>query len=98
MSSTTLVTLSPRATASQRRRASVGTIANPRRNVLPTVLTAVIVAYSLLPLAWLVINASTTQGELFSRFDLRFSGAFAAFDNIALARHYDDGGVRRRSG
>lgn len=91
MSSTTLVTLSPRATAWQRRRASVGTIANPRRNVLLTVLTAIIVAYSLLPLAWLVINASKTQGELFSSFGLWFSGDFALFDNIARALTYDDG-------
>ncbi|WP_110587939.1 carbohydrate ABC transporter permease [Microbacterium suaedae] len=91
MSSTTLVTLSPRATAAQRRRAGIGTIANPRRNVVLTVLTAIIVVYSLLPLVWLVINASKTQGELFSSFGLWFSGDFALFDNIGRALTYDDG-------
>ncbi|WP_230379451.1 carbohydrate ABC transporter permease [Microbacterium sp. ZXX196] len=49
------------------------------------------VVYSLLPLAWLVINASKTQADLFSTFGLWFGNSFALFDNIGRALTYDDG-------
>ncbi|MFF1528524.1 carbohydrate ABC transporter permease [Cellulomonas sp. NPDC058312] len=63
----------------------------PRRSVLLTVLTAVIGLYSLIPLAWLLINASKTQSDLFDSFGLWFSGDFALFSNIADTLAYDDG-------
>jgi multiple sugar transport system permease protein len=63
----------------------------PRRSVLLTVLTAIIGLYSLIPLAWLVINASKTQSDLFDSFGLWFSGDFALFSNIADTLTYDDG-------
>lgn len=63
----------------------------PRRSVLLTVLTAVVGIYALIPLAWLLINASKTQSDLFDSFGLWFSGDFALFSNIADTLTYDDG-------
>jgi multiple sugar transport system permease protein len=63
----------------------------PRRSVLLTVLTAIVGLYSLIPLAWLLINASKTQSDLFDSFGLWFSGDFALFSNIADTLTYDDG-------
>ncbi|MCG2800477.1 MAG: carbohydrate ABC transporter permease, partial [Cellulomonas sp.] len=47
--------------------------------------------YALLPLAWLVINASKTQPHLLSSFGLWFSGPFALIDNIQQVFAYDGG-------
>ncbi|VTR76733.1 carbohydrate ABC transporter permease [Cellulomonas hominis] len=63
----------------------------PRRSVLLTVLTAIIGVYALIPLAWLFINATKTQSDLFDSFGLWFSGDFALFSNIADTLTYDDG-------
>ena len=90
MGTTSLVTLRPNATRSE-KRARLGTIDRPRRSVLLTVLTAVMVVYSLLPLVWLLINSSKTQGDLFSTFGLWFGDSFALFDNIGRALTYDNG-------
>lgn len=62
-----------------------------RRSVLLTISTGVLLVYSLLPLLWLVINATKTQEGLRSSFGLWFAGDFALFDNIARALTYDDG-------
>ncbi|WP_082177475.1 carbohydrate ABC transporter permease [Arthrobacter sp. RIT-PI-e] len=63
----------------------------PRRSVLLTVLTGLVLIYSLVPLVWLLINSSKTQSDLFSSFGLWFSGDFALFTNIADTVTYDDG-------
>src|SRR5690606_13012206 len=47
--------------------------------------------YTLLPLAWLVINASKTQEGLMDSFGLWFAGDFALFENIATTFTYDGG-------
>jgi multiple sugar transport system permease protein len=56
-----------------------------------TILTGIVLLYALVPLFWLVVNASKTQSSLFSSFGLWFSGDFALFDNIARTLTYDDG-------
>ncbi|WP_423779748.1 carbohydrate ABC transporter permease [Cellulosimicrobium cellulans] len=66
-------------------------VARPRRSVLMTVLTGIVLLYALVPLFWLVVNASKTQSSLFSSFGLWFSGDFALFDNIARTLTYDGG-------
>ncbi|MEU6848892.1 carbohydrate ABC transporter permease [Actinacidiphila alni] len=72
--------------ASRRRRRS-----DPRRrSVLLTVLTSVVVLYSLVPLAWLFINATKTQPKLLDSFGLWFGGHFALWDNIHETVTYDD--------
>src|SRR5262249_48785227 len=47
-----------------RRRSSL----RPRKSVAFTLMMSILVIYSLLPLAWLVINATKTQAGLFSSF------------------------------
>ncbi|GAA1772492.1 MULTISPECIES: carbohydrate ABC transporter permease [Streptomonospora] len=71
------------------RRAGSGTA--PRRSVVLTLLTGLVLVYSLLPLIWLAINATKTQADLFGSFGLWFSGDFALFTNIADTLTYDGG-------
>ncbi len=66
-------------------------VSRPRRSPLLTVLTAVVLVYSLVPLAWLLINATKTQEDLFSSFGLWFGGTFSLWDNIVTTLTYDDG-------
>jgi multiple sugar transport system permease protein len=61
----------------------------PRRSVLLTALTSLVVVYTLLPLAWLFINATKTQPKLLDSFGLWFSGHFALWDNIHQTVTYD---------
>jgi multiple sugar transport system permease protein len=63
----------------------------PTRSILLTVLTALIGIYALIPLVWLLINATKTQPDLFSSFGLWFSGDFALWDNIVGVLTYDGG-------
>jgi multiple sugar transport system permease protein len=63
----------------------------PKRSVLLTALTGIVLVYSLVPLVWLVINSSKTQADLFTSFGLWFSGDFALFSNIFDTLTYDDG-------
>ncbi|MFD6447916.1 carbohydrate ABC transporter permease [Promicromonospora sp. NPDC060204] len=65
--------------------------ARPTRSILLTVLTALIGLYALIPLVWLLINATKTQPDLFSSFGLWFSGDFALWDNIKGVLTYDGG-------
>lgn len=62
-----------------------------RRSPLLTALTALMLIYSLVPLVWLLINASKTQEGLFSSFGLWFDDDFALFTNIRDTLTYDDG-------
>nr|WP_245559133.1 carbohydrate ABC transporter permease [Microbacterium indicum] len=52
---------------------------------------ALVAVYSLLPLVWLLINASKSQGDLLSTFGLWFGHDFNLFDNIWRTLTYDDG-------
>ncbi|MCX2925048.1 carbohydrate ABC transporter permease [Streptomyces sp. NEAU-W12] len=72
-----------------RRRGS--TPGRPRRSVLLTVLTGLVLLYSLVPLVWLVISATKTQEGLSRSFGLWFDSDFALWDNIAGTFTYDDG-------
>ncbi|MFD0339801.1 carbohydrate ABC transporter permease [Streptomyces sp. NPDC127117] len=65
--------------------------ARPRRSVLLTVLTAVVLLYSLVPLLWLLISATKTQNGLAHSFGLWFDGDFALWDNITSTLTYQDG-------
>ncbi|MGW0803480.1 carbohydrate ABC transporter permease [Nonomuraea sp. NPDC002799] len=62
-----------------------------RRSVTLTVLTAIMLLYALLPLAWLLINATKTQEGLFGSFGLWFDTDFALLRNIAGTFTYDGG-------
>ncbi|WP_372430756.1 carbohydrate ABC transporter permease [Lacisediminihabitans changchengi] len=56
-----------------------------------TVIMAILVIYSLLPLFWLFVGSTKTQSELLNSFGLWFSGPFSLFDNIAQTLTYDNG-------
>jgi multiple sugar transport system permease protein len=62
-----------------------------RRSVLLTVLTGLVLLYSLVPLCWLLISATKTQEGLSGSFGLWFSDDFALWDNIVQTFSYDDG-------
>ncbi len=66
-------------------------ITNPRKNVMLTAVTGLFGLYCLLPLVWLVINATKTQGDFVSTFGLSFGKSFALFDNIREVFTYNDG-------
>ncbi|HLS62957.1 MAG TPA: carbohydrate ABC transporter permease [Ruania sp.] len=68
-----------------------GSLQRPRRSPLLTAVTGIVLVYSLVPLVWLLINATKTQDSLFSSFGLWLSGDFALWDNIRATLAYDDG-------
>ena len=88
-----------RADAASARRGTRGTRGTrrynsplrPRKSVAFTLLMGIFVIYSLVPLAWLVINATKTQAGLFSSFGLWFDDEFVLFQNIWETLTYRDG-------
>ncbi|WP_254588127.1 carbohydrate ABC transporter permease [Streptomyces sp. AC04842] len=63
----------------------------PRRSKLLTVLTSLVVLYTVVPLIWLVINATKTQAGLGSSNGLWFADDFALWENIRDTFTYGDG-------
>jgi multiple sugar transport system permease protein len=63
----------------------------PRKSVALTLIMIVLVLYSLVPLVWLLINATKSQSDLFTTFGLGFGGHFALWDNIVDTLTYRDG-------
>jgi multiple sugar transport system permease protein len=63
----------------------------PRRSVLLTVLTGLVLLYSLIPLLWLFISATKTQQGLGRSFGLWFDSDFALWSNIHDTFTYNDG-------
>ncbi|MFF1610697.1 carbohydrate ABC transporter permease [Amycolatopsis sp. NPDC058278] len=66
-------------------------VTNPRKSRVLTGFMALYLLYTLVPLVWLVINASKTQPALFSTSGLSFGGPFALFDNIGQTFTYNGG-------
>jgi multiple sugar transport system permease protein len=64
---------------------------NPRRNVVLTVVVALFAIYALVPIVWLVINATKTQTDYVSTFGFAFGHSFALIDNIRQTFAYQDG-------
>lgn len=62
-----------------------------RRSPLLTALTCIVLIYALVPLVWLVLNATKTQEGLLNSFGLWFAGDFALWDNIRDTFAYRDG-------
>lgn len=77
----------PRLRASRRRHSP----ARPRRSVLLTLLTGLVLLYSLVPLIWLAVSATKTQEGLARSSGLWFDGDFALWDNIGQTFTYNDG-------
>jgi multiple sugar transport system permease protein len=66
-------------------------VTRPRKSRTLTAVMALYLVYTLVPLVWLVINASKTQPALFSTSGLSFGGPFALFDNIGQTFSYNNG-------
>jgi multiple sugar transport system permease protein len=66
-------------------------VTRPRRSAAMTALMVIFLVYALVPIAWLVINATKTQADLFSSFGLSFGDSFALWDNIRETFTYQDG-------
>ncbi|WP_405926522.1 carbohydrate ABC transporter permease [Streptomyces sp. NBC_00035] len=62
-----------------------------KRSVLLTVLTGLILLYTVVPLVWLVISATKTMDGLANSSGLWFSSDFALWDNISQTFTYHDG-------
>ncbi|MFD4562084.1 carbohydrate ABC transporter permease [Streptomyces sp. NPDC058469] len=98
--STPVTTASPSASAASggsksaprlrtpRKKRSPG---RPKRSVLLTVLTGLILVYTVVPLLWLVINATKTQAGLADSNGLWFAHHFALWSNIHDTFTYHDG-------
>jgi multiple sugar transport system permease protein len=78
-----------------RLRGRPATGATPRRSVLLTILTGIVLLYSLLPLFWLVISATKSQEGLLASFGLWFADDFSLWQNITQTLTYDDGAFLR---
>jgi multiple sugar transport system permease protein len=63
----------------------------PGRSKVLTAVASLYLVYTLVPLVWLVINATKSQDALFATPGLWFGGPFALFANIAETFTYDDG-------
>ncbi|MEV5674699.1 carbohydrate ABC transporter permease [Streptomyces sp. NPDC052164] len=64
---------------------------SPRRSVPLTLLTGLALVYALLPLIWLVINATKDEKGLLDSFGLWFGEDFTLWGNITRTLTYDDG-------
>jgi multiple sugar transport system permease protein len=89
------MTTALRSTTRTRESATGATGSRKRRrkgSLLLTVLISIFSIYSLVPLLWLLINATKTQDGLFTSFGLWFDdGHFALWDNIKTTFTYGDG-------
>ncbi|MFY1651308.1 carbohydrate ABC transporter permease [Solwaraspora sp. WMMB762] len=73
------------------RRPGTTRVRRPGRSLTLTALTGIILVYSLVPLIWLLVNATKSQQGLFSSFGLWFADDFALWDNVVETLRYDDG-------
>ncbi|MEV6251609.1 carbohydrate ABC transporter permease [Streptomyces sp. NPDC051742] len=78
-------------TTARRRKRLPHTPLNPRRSIPLTLVTGLVLVYTLLPLAWLVINATKSQRGLLDSFGLWFADDFNLWDNITRTLTYNDG-------
>ncbi|MFB6777881.1 carbohydrate ABC transporter permease [Streptomyces sp. NPDC056352] len=83
--------LRPHRASALRTPHAKSTDSRPRRSLLLTVLTGLMLVYALVPLIWLAINATKTQQGLLHSFGLWFDDDFALWSNIGDTLTYDDG-------
>jgi multiple sugar transport system permease protein len=62
-----------------------------RPSIVLTVVWWLVLAYFLIPLLWLAINATKSNDDLFTTFGLSFASDFSLFDNIGALVTYQDG-------
>lgn len=84
----------PRAAPRPRRRRP-HTLLDPRPSIPLTLVTGLVLVYTLLPLVWLVINATKDQEDLLDSFGLWLGKDVQLWDNISRTLTYDDGAFVR---
>ena len=62
-----------------------------RKSIVLTIVMTIFIIYSIVPLAWLVINATKDQADLFSSFGLWFGSDFNLWQNIVDTLTYRNG-------
>jgi multiple sugar transport system permease protein len=77
------------ATSAPKRRPVV--VRRPRRSITLTLVTGIVLVYSLLPLFWLVVNSTKSQAGLLDSFGLWFAKDFDLWTNIKQTFTYQDG-------
>jgi multiple sugar transport system permease protein len=87
----TAVETAPTRTRPARRPAAGGARRARRPSVVLTVMLLGLLAYFLLPLAWLVINSTKSTEGLFESFGLWFASDFHLFENVRDTLTYQDG-------
>lgn len=97
MPSTSSPTASVRSTAAPtprlpvERQRKLYTLANPRKSLTLTLVTGLFALYCIVPMLWLVINATKSQQDFVSSFGLGFGGRFALWDNVVQVFTFQDG-------
>jgi multiple sugar transport system permease protein len=73
------------------RRKKLYTLTDPRKSLPLTLLTGLFALYCLLPIIWLVINATKSQEDFVSSFGLAFGDRFALWDNVVQVFTFQGG-------
>jgi multiple sugar transport system permease protein len=71
----------------ERRRSRLA----PRSSISLTIIMVVLVLYTLVPLAYLLINSTKSQDDFFTSFGLSFGSSFNLFQNIGEVFTYNGG-------
>jgi multiple sugar transport system permease protein len=87
----TAVEAAPRTARPATRPGTGGRGPNRRPSVVLTVMLLGLLAYFLLPLAWLVINSTKSTAGLFQSFGLWFASDFHLFENVRETLTYQGG-------
>jgi multiple sugar transport system permease protein len=87
----TAVETTPARARTVRRSTAGGGFRNRRPSVVLTAVLLALLAYFLLPLAWLVINSTKSTTGLFESFGLWFASDFHLFENVRDTLTYDGG-------
>ena len=67
------------------------TLANPRKSLTLTIVTGLFALYCIVPMLWLVINATKSQEDFVSSFGLGFGEHFALWDNVVQVFTFQEG-------
>ena len=78
-------------TGSTRQPAPARRARRERKSIVLTIILWTLLAYFMVPLAWLLVNSTKTNGDLFATFGLAFSGHFALINNIVSLATYQNG-------
>lgn len=76
---------------SPKSRTKVYSLTDPKKSAVLTLMTGLFALYCLLPMVWLIINATKSQSDFVSSFGLSFGDSFALWENITQVFTFQDG-------